>query len=59
MDEENLAEKMPKNFKAIFIGNETFIIAGGFDNKIGKTSKKVYTMNKGKIQETIEMYKAR
>jgi hypothetical protein len=31
IDEENLAEKMPKNFKSVFIGNETFIIAGGFD----------------------------
>jgi hypothetical protein len=49
MDEENLAEKMPKSFKSIFIGNETFMMVGGFDHKLNKTSKKVYTLTKGKI----------
>jgi hypothetical protein len=31
VDEENIAEKMPKVFKSVFIGNETFFIAGGLD----------------------------
>jgi len=59
LDEENLAEKMPKNFKTAFIGNETFLIVGGFDVKQGKTSKKVYSLHRGKITENIEMYKSR
>lgn len=33
IDEENLAEKMPKGFKSIYIDNEAFLIAGGFDPK--------------------------
>lgn len=49
IDEENLAEKMPKNFKTVFIGNETYFIAGGFDSKAGKTSKHAYYLARGKI----------
>jgi hypothetical protein len=32
-DEESLASKMPKNFKAVYLGdaNECYLIAGGFD----------------------------
>ena len=50
---------MPKNFKSVYIGNETFFLAGGFDQKTGKTSKRVFTFTKGRIQECIEMYKGR
>lgn len=42
IDEENLAEKMPKNYKTVFIGNETFFIAGGFNHKQGKSSKRAF-----------------
>lgn len=33
LDEENLAEKIPKAFKGVFIGNESFMLAGGYDSK--------------------------
>jgi len=32
-DEENLAEKMPKGFRSVFIQGETFFLAGGLDAK--------------------------
>lgn len=44
-----MAEKMPKGFKSIYVDNETFLIAGGFDPKKGKSSKRVFTFSKGKI----------
>ena len=50
---------MPKNFKSVFIGNETFLIAGGFDHKQGKSSKRAFTLQRGRIQEIMEMYKSR
>ncbi len=59
IDEENLAEKVPKNFKSVFIGNETFFIAGGFDAKLGKSSKRAFLLTRGKITEILEMIKAR
>ena len=59
VDEENLAEKMAKNFKSVFIGEETFITAGGFDQKLGKSSKRAFQVTKGKVQELMEMYKGR
>ncbi|CDW76204.1 kelch motif family protein [Stylonychia lemnae] len=59
IDEENLADKMPKNFKSVFIGKESFFIAGGFDQKAGKSSKKAFTLVRGKITEIMEMYKRR
>ena len=33
IDEENLADRVPKNFKSAYIGNEveTYLVAGGFD----------------------------
>ncbi len=39
LDEENLVEKVPKNFRSVFIGDETFMLAGGFDAKQAKVSK--------------------
>ena len=59
IDEENFAEKMPKNFKSFFIGNETFLIGGGYDEKLNKSSKKVYSVIRGKLQELMEMHKGR
>jgi len=50
---------MPKNFKTVFMGNESFFIAGGFDYKAGKSSKKAFTLVRGKISEIMEMYKRR
>ena len=58
-DEENLAEKVPKNFKSVYLGGEAFFIAGGFDQKMGKTSKRAYLLTKGKITEILEMIKSR
>eukprot|EP00347_Sterkiella_histriomuscorum_P006037 403354304 len=59
VDEENLSEKMPKNFKSVYIGNESFFIAGGFDAKAAKSSKRAFLLTRGKIQDIMEMYKAR
>jgi len=59
IDEENLAEKMPKNYKAAYIENDTFFLVGGFEAKEGVSSKKAFTFKKGVIQEVMEMYKAR
>ena len=49
IDEENFSEKMPKNFKTVFIGNENFMVAGGFDSKAGKSSKRAFLIVRGKI----------
>lgn len=49
VDEENLSEKMPKNFKSVYIGNESFFIAGGYDAKAGKSSKRAFMLTRGKI----------
>jgi hypothetical protein len=40
---------MPKNFKALYIGNESFLIAGGFDVKSMKITKRVFTLTRGKL----------
>jgi hypothetical protein len=40
---------MPKNFKAVYIGNDSFLIAGGFDAKNMKITKRVFTLSRGKL----------
>ena len=50
---------MPKNFKSVYLGNETFFIAGGYDAKLGKSSKRAFMLSRGKITEILEMIKAR
>ena len=61
VDEENLGDRMPKNFKSIYLGNEieTYLIAGGFDQASFKSSKRAYLLEKGTVNEVIEMYKGR
>lgn len=71
IDEENLLEKVPKNFKSVFLGgiSEQFLIAGGFDAKSGKSSKKAFLLSgntsliKGsqgaKLHQIMEMYVGR
>jgi hypothetical protein len=61
IDEESLKDKMPKNFKSVYLcpKSETYLLAGGFDSAALKTSKKAYVLEKGVLNEVIEMYKAR
>lgn len=40
---------MPKNFKSVYIGNENFFIAGGYDAKAAKSSKRAFMLTRGKI----------
>lgn len=61
VDVENLSERVPKNFKSAYLGNEveTYLITGGFDSQTMKTSKKAFLLQKGTLTEVIKMYKAR
>lgn len=43
----------------MYLGDETFFIAGGFDPKLGKSSKRAYMLTRGKITEVLEMIKSR
>jgi hypothetical protein len=60
-DEENLADKVPKNFKSAYLGNEveTYLIAGGFDPQTMKISKRAFLLERGNLREVIKMYKGR
>ena len=40
---------MPKNFKSVYIGHETFFLAGGYDFKNQKSSKRAFMIMRGKM----------
>ncbi len=50
---------MAKNFRSVFIGNETYFLAGGFDARTNKSSKRAFVFEKGRLTELMEMYKGR
>jgi len=53
MDVENQADKVPRDFKALFIGgpNQTYILVGGFDYKRKRISNNVFTYENGFLKE--------
>jgi hypothetical protein len=44
IDEEKVAERMPSDFKSIYVGGleQSFLLAGGFDQKKKTTSNSAY-----------------
>ena len=38
-DEENLAHKIPSSFCSIYLGNEAYLLGGGYESVKNKTSK--------------------
>ena len=61
IDTENYTERIPKDFKSIFVGgpNQLFLLCGGFDARKKRISDKAFLYEKGRIIEILEMYDAR
>lgn len=61
IDTENYTERIPKDFKSIYVGgpNQQFLLAGGFDARKKKISNRAYLYEKGRLIEILEMYDAR
>ena len=61
IDTENFAERIPKDFKSIYIGGalQSFLLVGGFDVRKEQTSNAAFLYQKGKLREVIEMYTPR
>jgi hypothetical protein len=69
-DEENLAERIPKNYRSVYLqaatggdefgsSGEGFLIAGGLDGRTGQSSKKSFIFERGAIREIMPMYHGR
>jgi len=63
-DVENLGRKVPRDFKSVYAGNQTYLIAGGQektkqDNKKSKASQKAFIFKQGNLQEVLPMFTAR
>lgn len=59
IDEENISDRIPRQFKAIYVGNEveTYLLAGGFDISLASTSSKAFLLEKGGyLREVLEMF---
>ena len=61
IDTENFAERIPKDFKSIYVGGpeQSFLLVGGFDTRRGTTSNAAFLYQKGKLKEVLEMYQPR
>ena len=61
IDTENYTERIPKDFKSIFVGgpNQLFLLCGGFDARKKRISDKAFLYEKGRIIEILEMYDSR
>ena len=57
-DVENLAEKVPRNFEACYIGKELFLICGGRD-KQARVTADTLMYDRGQLIEVLEMYQKR
>ena len=57
-DTENFAERIPKDFKSIYVGgpDQSFLLVGGYDIRRSATSNAAYLYQKGKLKEVLEMY---
>ena len=58
IDTENFAERIPRDFKSIYVGGpeQSFLLLGGFDIHKRTTSNAAYLYQKGKLKEVLEMY---
>ena len=58
IDTENFAERIPKDFKSIYVGGSenSFLLVGGFDTRKRAISNAAYLYQKGKLKEILEMY---
>ena len=58
IDTENFTERIPKDFKSIYVGGpeQSFLLVGGFDVRKRAISNAAYLYQKGKLKEVLEMY---
>ena len=58
IDTENFTERIPKDFKSIYVGGpeQSFLLVGGFDVRKRQISNAAYLYQKGKLKEVLEMY---
>lgn len=58
IDIEGQAEKLPKDFKAVYVGGDeqSFLLIGGVEKWTKKISNKVYQYSRGSLQEVLEMF---
>ena len=61
IDTENFAERIPKDFKSIYVGGpeQSFLLVGGFDIRKNSQTNAAFLYQKGKLKEVLEMYMPR
>jgi hypothetical protein len=56
-DLQNLTRRVPLNFKASYVGNNTYLLCGGHLGD--RVSRQAFTFESGHLEQALEMYTAR